>query len=116
MTVGTTTHPATTSATGEKTDDGTLKRKTKHRPGSTNPAREGETRKPKLYGISEYLMVMHEVQKARLADQARKARAEPGGRQGVIRHDGIVPKVKACFGLEARDEAESKGATQWAKD
>jgi hypothetical protein len=66
-----------------------------------------------MYGISEYLMVMHEVQKARLADQAR---AEPGGRQGVIRHDGIVPEVKACFGLEARDEAESKGATQWAKD
>jgi len=58
-----------------------------------------------LYGISEYLMVMHEIQKARLADQARKARTEPGGRQGAIRHDEIDPEVKA------RNEVASKGAT-----
>ena len=63
-----------------------------------------------MYGMSEYLMFMHEIQRARLADQAR--RAEPGERHGGDRHDGIVPKIRARFRREARDEAASKGATQ----
>ena len=65
-----------------------------------------------MYGMSEYLMVMHEVQRARLADQARKAGAEPGERHGRIRHEGIVSEIKARLGLEIRNEAESKGATK----
>jgi hypothetical protein len=65
-----------------------------------------------MYGISEYLMVMHEVQRARLADLARKAEAEPGERHGRIRHEGIVSEIKARLGLEIRNEAESKGATK----
>ena len=40
-------------------------------------------RKPKLYGISEYLMIMHEVEKARLSHQApedhRKEEPPPSG-------------------------------------
>jgi hypothetical protein len=64
-----------------------------------------------VYGMSEYLMIMHEVQRARLADQARKAGAESVERYGMIRRNEIVSEVKARFGLEARDEAGSKGAT-----
>lgn len=63
-----------------------------------------------MFGISEYLMAMHEFQRARLADQARKAGAEPGGRYGVIRHDGTVPRAR--FGVEIRDKAASKRATR----
>ena len=63
-----------------------------------------------MYGMSEYLMLMHEIQRARLADQARKA--EAGVCHGEVRHGGIVPKIKARFGRKARDEAVSKGATQ----
>jgi len=63
-----------------------------------------------LYGMSEYLMLMHEVQKARLADLARKAGTEPGEIYGVIRHEARIPEVKARFGLAARNRAGSKGA------
>jgi hypothetical protein len=38
-TVATTTPPATTSATGERTDEGNIKREIKRRPGSAYPAR-----------------------------------------------------------------------------
>jgi hypothetical protein len=65
-----------------------------------------------LYGMSEYLMIMHEVQRARLADQARRAGAEPGERHEAVRNDGIVPKIKARFGRKARGGAASKGATR----
>jgi hypothetical protein len=61
--------------------------------------------------MSEYLLIMHEVQRARLADQVQKVEIEPVERYGVIRRNEIVPEVKARFGLEARDEAGSKGAT-----
>ena len=62
--------------------------------------------------MSEYLMIMHELQRARLADQERKAETEPGERYGMIRHDERIPGVRARFGLEARNEAGSKGATR----
>jgi hypothetical protein len=65
-----------------------------------------------LYGMSEYLMIMHEVQRARLADEARRAGDEPGESHQAVRHDGIVPKIKARFGRKARDRAVSKGATR----
>ena len=65
-----------------------------------------------MFGMSEYLMIMHEVQRARLADQARRDGAEPGERHGKIRHDGIVPKIKARLGFETRNEAVSKVATK----
>ena len=65
-----------------------------------------------MYGISEYLMVMHEVQKARMADRSWEVGAQPGERDGVIRHDKRVPEVKARFGLEACNDAGSKRATQ----
>jgi hypothetical protein len=57
--------------------------------------------------MSEYLMLMHEVQKAHLA---RKAETEPGEIYGVIRHEARIPEVKARFGLAARNRAGSKGA------
>jgi hypothetical protein len=63
-----------------------------------------------LYGMSEYLMLMHEVQKARLADLARKVETEPGEIYEVIRHEPRIPEAKARFGLEARNRAGSKGA------
>ncbi len=65
-----------------------------------------------MYGMGEYLMVMHEFQKVRLADRTRKARAEPGERHGVIRHEAHIPEIEARFGLEARNEAGSEGATK----
>ena len=64
-----------------------------------------------MYGMSEYLLIMHEVQRARLADQVQKVEIEPVERYGVIRRNEIVPEVKTRFRLEARDEAGSKGAT-----
>ena len=55
-----------------------------------------------LYGMSEHLMIMHEVQKARLADLARKAGTQPGERHGVIRHDEYVRKVRAHRGAMSK--------------
>ena len=65
-----------------------------------------------MYGMGEYLMVMHEFQKVRLADRTRKARAEPVERHGVIRHEAHIPEIETRFGLEARNEAGSEGATK----
>jgi hypothetical protein len=80
-------------------------------------ARSGEEvmqrqRRSKLYGMGEYLMVWHGLQYVHLADQARKARAEPGGRRGVIRQEERIPEIKASFGPETLYVAVSKGATQ----
>jgi hypothetical protein len=73
---------------------------------------EQRQRRSKLYGMSEYLMVMQEFQKARLADRTRKAEAEPGERHGMIRHEERSPEIETRFGLEAQDEAGSEGATK----
>lgn len=65
-----------------------------------------------MYGMSEYLMLMHEVQKARMADRARKAEVEADERYGMIRHSERVPRVKVRSGLETHKVTGSKGATR----
>jgi hypothetical protein len=42
------------------------------RPGDRRNTEPKRRKKSKLYGLSEYLMIMHELEKARLARQARK--------------------------------------------
>ena len=82
---GTTTPPANTSATGERTEQRSPKRlgETARRLGS--PARKSGRRRPKLYGMSEYLMIAYEMEKARLLarkareDHHRKERSSPNG-------------------------------------
>lgn len=63
---------------------------------------EQKQRRQKMYGMGEYLMVLHEFHEARMADQARKARSESGERN---------PEIKASFGTQAREEVGSEGAT-----
>jgi hypothetical protein len=48
----------------------------------------GPERKPKLYGMSEYLMIMHDLEKARLAGLVRKPHQKRGyfpGKNPAIR-------------------------------
>ncbi len=62
--------------------------------------------------MNEYLMVMHEIQKARMADGAERAGADPGERYGGIRQNDRFAKIKARFGLKARNQSGSQGATK----
>ena len=83
---GTTTPPATTSVTDRKPEE------------SASPLRKSYRKRSKLYGMDAYLMIMHEVEKERLARRARE-----GNRTEKPSPTGGPPSIRdRCIRRRAR--------------
>ena len=103
---GTTTPPATTSVTDRKTEE------------SASPLRKSDRRSSELYGMNEYLMIAHEMEKARLlARETRKRRSSPIGsppedHKGTSgEDDGGRVRDDPCFHLSKTARSSPKPPT-----
>ena len=99
----TTSPPATTSVTDRKTEE------------SASPLRKSDRRSSELYGMNEYLMIAHEMEKARLL--ARKRGSSPIGsppedHKGTNGEDeGVRVRDDPCFHLSKTARSSPKPPT-----